>query len=180
MGGKWLELLKEVAPQVSRIGVLFFPATQPVYRPMVQAVEAGSRSVGAEVITSPIHNADEIGSIIKSLATEPNAGAIVLPISTTTYRSRLIEMTQRYRLPSVYPFGFFAKDGGLLSYGFDVIDLFVRAASYVDRILRGEKLAELPAQEPTKFELIVNLRTAKAIGLTVPPSLLARVDQVIE
>ena len=148
---------------------------------MVQSVEIASRSLASQVITTPMQGPDEIEPIIKSLTREPNTGAIVLQdISTTVHRSRLIEMAQKYRLPTVYPFGFFARDGGLISYGFDDTDQFLQAASYVDRILRGAKPSELPAQEPTKFELIINLKTAKALGLTVPPSLLARADEVIE
>jgi putative ABC transport system substrate-binding protein len=181
MGGKWLELLREVAPQVSRTAVMFFPATQPVYHQMVQSVEIASRSLASQVITTPMQGPDEIEPIIKSLTREPNTGAIVLPdISTTLHRSRLIEMAQKYRLPTVYPFGFFARDGGLISYGFDITDQFLHAASYVDRILRGAKPGELPAQEPTKFELIINLKTANALGITIPPTLLARADEVIE
>jgi putative tryptophan/tyrosine transport system substrate-binding protein len=181
IAGKWVQTIKEIAPAVARIGVIFNPETGPYNVSMLPFVEAASGPLSVKPITTAIHDSDRIAQTLEKLAEEPNTGLIILPAAMfTTYREIIIATAARLRLPTVYPFSFFAQSGGLLSYGFDVRDMYMRAAGYVDRILRGAKVSDLPAQQPTKFELIVNLKTAKALNLDVPPSLLARADEVIE
>jgi putative tryptophan/tyrosine transport system substrate-binding protein len=181
IGGKWVEVIKEIAPSVAQIGVIFNPETAPYYQSFLPFVETASRALGIKQIVIPIHDSDRIASTLEQLAKESNTGVIVIPAALfTNARSLVIATTARLHLPTVYPYSHFAENGGLISYGFDVRDMFRRAAAYVDRILRGAKPADLPAQEPTKFELVVNLNTAKALGLAVPPALLARADEVIE
>ncbi len=180
LGGKWLEILKEIVPQVARVGVIFNPKTSPGRGSFyLRAVEEASRSMGVEVTSRPIQDAGEIERAVEALA--PNGGLVVLPdVTTQTHRNLIISLAARHRLPAVYGFSFFATDGGLAAYGVDIVDLYRRAASYVDRILRGTKPSDLPVQAPTRFELVINLRTAKVLSLTVPPMLLARADEVIE
>ena len=181
MGGKWLEVLKEIAPRVARVASLFNPATAPYSEHYLNSFKAAVASFGVEAIVAPVHDATTLESVITAQAREPNGGLIVMPdIFTTGHRSEITLLAARYRLPAVYPFRFFAELGGLLSYGNDPFDLAWRAANYADRILKGEKPSELPVQAPVKFELIINLRTAKALGLTVPDKLLAIADEVIE
>ena len=181
MGGKWLEVLKEIAPRVARVASLFNPATAPYSEHYLNSFKAAAASFGVEAIVAPVHDATTLESVITAQAREPNGGLIVMPdIFTTGHRSEITLLAARYRLPAVYPFRFFAELGGLLSYGNDPFDLAWRAANYADRILKGEKPSELPVQAPVKFELIINLRTAKALGLTVPDKLLAIADEVIE
>jgi len=181
IAGKWVQTIKEIAPAVARIGVIFNPETGPYNVSLLPFVETASGPLNVKPITTAIHDSDRIAQTLEKLAEEPNTGLIVLPSAMfTTYREIIITTAARLRLPTVYPFSFFAQSGGLLSYGFNVRDMFMRAAGYVDRILRGAKVSDLPAQQPTKFELIVNLKTAKALGLMVPPTLLARADEVIE
>ena len=169
MGGKWLEVLKEIAPRVARVASLFNPATAPYSEHYLNSFKAAAASFGVEAIVAPVHDATTLESVITAQAREPNGGLIVMPdIFTTGHRSEITLLAARYRLPAVYPFRFFAELGGLLSYGNDPFDLARRAANYADRILKGEKPSELPVQAPVKFELIINLRTAKALGLTVP------------
>ena len=182
LGGKWLQLLQEVSPRVTRVAVLFnlkgVPGSGSFY---LQLVEAAAGSVAVEVIRTTVQDAGEIERAIAAFAREPNGGLIVLPdVTTTTHRAPIIAAAARHRLPAVYAYRFAAADGGLVSYGVDVADLYRRAASYVDRILRGTKPSELPVQSPARFELLVNLKTAKALGLTIPQTLLARADEVIE
>jgi putative tryptophan/tyrosine transport system substrate-binding protein len=181
MAGKWVQAIKEIAPSVTRIGVIFNPETGPFYASFLPFVETASRPLEVKPIPTAIHDSDRIAQTLEKLAEVPNTGVIVLPAALfTAAREIIITAAARLRLPTVYPFSFFAQSGGLVSYGFDVRDMFQRAAGYVDRILRGTKAADLPAQQPTKFELIVNLRTAKALNLVVPPTLLDRADEVIE
>jgi putative tryptophan/tyrosine transport system substrate-binding protein len=181
IAGKWVQAIKEIAPSVIQIGVIFNPETAPYYGSFLPFVETASRELGVKQIVMPIHDSNRIASTLEQLAKEPSTGLIVIPAALFTNASEvLIATAARLRLPTVYPYSFFAQRGGLVSYGFDVRDMFQRAATYVDRILKGAKPADLPAQQPTKFELVVNLKTARAIGLTVPPSLLARADKVIE
>ena len=181
IGGKWVEVIKEIAPSLTQIGVIFNPETAPYYRSILPSVETASRELGVKHIVIPIHDSNRIVSSLEQLAKESNTGVIVIPAALlTSAREVIIATTARLRLPTVYPYSHFAENGGLISYGFDIRDMFRRAAAYVDRILRGAKPADLPAQQPTKFELVVNLKTAKALGLTVPPSLLTRADEVIE
>ncbi len=180
IGGKWLQTLKEIAPTVTRTLVLF-DAKIIANLEYLHAVETAASEMGLTVIAGPIQNPSEIEHSITTFADGSAGGLLVLPSPTTgVNRERIIGFAAQYRLPAVYAFRFFAISGGLASYGVDTADLYRRAASYVDRILRGAKPADLPVQQPTKFELVINLRTAKALGLELPPTLLARADQVIE
>jgi putative tryptophan/tyrosine transport system substrate-binding protein len=181
MGAKWLELLKEVAPNVTRVSVVFNPLTSPYYPLFMSAIEAAARPLGIAINMGQLQSVDAIASTIASLAGTPNAGMVV-PTDTFTSvnRERLIKLAASHRIPASYPYRFFASEGGLISYGVEAIDLFRKAPAYIDRILKGANPADLPVQQPTKFEMVINLKTAKALGLTVPPTLLARADEVIE
>jgi putative ABC transport system substrate-binding protein len=180
LGGKWLELLKEIAPQVTRGAALFNPVA-PYAQYWVSPFKAAAPSFAVEAIVAPVHDARELESVIAAQARKPNSGLFVLPDPfTNTYRVEIVSLAARYRLPAVYAFRFFTELGGLLSYGNDWNDNFRHAATYFDRILKGEKPSELPVQAPTNYELVINLKTAKTIGLTVPPTMLARADEVIE
>jgi putative ABC transport system substrate-binding protein len=180
LGGKWLELLSEIAPGLKRAAVMSnpdFPATS-VYVP---SFEAAARSLKIVPIIAPVHSDVEIETAIIALGREPGGGLAVVPDAfTNAHRAPLISQAARNHVPVVYSISDFARDGGLLSYGADFVDIYRRAASYVDRILRGEKPGDLPVQFPTRFEMVVNLKTAKALGLVVPPLMLARADEVIE
>jgi len=181
IGTKWLETLKQVATRVTRVALVFNPQTAPFADLFWRPIEAAAPSF-AVVPTSvgPLTFA-ELERMVDVFAREPNGGLIVLPdVSTLNYRDGVIGLAARHRLPAVFPERIFATSGGLLSYGSDVSDVFRRAAGYVDRILKGEKPADLPVQSPTKYELVINLKTAKALGLEIPPMLLARADEVIE
>jgi putative ABC transport system substrate-binding protein len=180
MSGKLLGVLKQVAPQVSRITVIYYPLQVPQVG-RLGAIQTAAPALGLQVSGASVSNADEIMHVIESLGTEPDRGVIVLPsVITIANRDRIIALMARYRLPAVYEFPVFVREGGLISYGIDSAAQYRQAASYVDRILKGAKPAELPVQEPTKFALFVNLKTARTLGLTVPPSLLATADEVIE
>jgi putative ABC transport system substrate-binding protein len=182
MGGKWLELLMEVAPGRKRVGAIFNPDTAPYAQSFyLPAFEAAARSLDVSPITAPIHSDAEIEAVIASLGREPLGGLVVPPDSYTfVHRASIASLASQNRLPAVYAVRGFARAGGLLSYGTDESDLFRRAASYVDRILRGEKPVELAVQVPTKFELIINLKTAKALGLELPMGLMLSANEVIE
>jgi putative ABC transport system substrate-binding protein len=178
--GKWLELLSEIAPDLRRAAIMFNPDTAPVstYMP---SFEGAARSLKVAPIIAPVRSDVEIETAIIALGREPGGGLVVMPgIFTLAHRAPIILVAARNNVPAVYGLSVFARDGGLLSYGVDRVDAFRRAATYVDRILRGEKPGDLPVQFPTKFEMIVNLKTAKALGLTVPPSIRLRADEVIE
>jgi putative ABC transport system substrate-binding protein len=180
MGGKWLELLSEIVPGLKQAAIMFNPdmATASLYRP---SFETAARSLTVELIIAPIHSDVEIEMAIVALGREPGGGLVVVPDQfTIAHRASIISAAARNKVPAVYPILPYARDGGLLSYGVDRPDIFRRAASYVDRILRGAKPAELPVQLPTKFEMVVNLKTAKALGLVVPQSILLRADEIIE
>ena len=180
MSGKWLQLLKEVAPSVTGVAVFRDPsiAAGPGQFAAIQAV---APSLGMELRPFDVRNAGEIERAVVLFAQTPNSGLIVTGSpSATAYRDLIITLAARHRLPAVYNARYWAAGGGLISYGPDFLDQFRRAASYVDQILKGEKPADMPVQSPTKFELVVNLKTAKALGLDVPSSLLARADEVIE
>jgi putative tryptophan/tyrosine transport system substrate-binding protein len=180
LGGKWLELLSEIAPGLKRPAIMFNPDTAPVsaYMP---SFETAARLLKLVPIITPIHGDAEIETAIVALGREPGGGLVVMPdIFTVVHRAPIILAAARNNVPAVYPYSYFARDGGLLSYGNDVVDIYRRVASYVDRILRGEKPGDLPVQFPTKYEMAVNLKTARALGLTVPPSILVRADEVIE
>ena len=181
MAGKWLELLKEIAPRVGRVAFLFNPLTAPNFEYYLNPFKAAAASMALEAIAAPVRDASALETVIAAQASSPNAGLVVMPEAfTTDHRVEITSLAARYRLPAVYAFRFSTELGGLASYGNDVIDNYRRAATYVDRILRGAKPSELPVQAPVKFELVINLRTAKALGLEVPFLLQQRADQVIE
>jgi putative tryptophan/tyrosine transport system substrate-binding protein len=182
VGGKWLELLKDVAPGVTRVALLFNPETSAGGgSDFVRVFNEGARALLVESTVAAVHEPDDIKRMIEAFAGRPNGGLLVLPDNfLSAHRELIVALAEKYRLPAIYPFRFFVNAGGLLSYGVDVIDMYRDAASYVDRILNGAKPGDLPVQQPTKFELVVNLKTAKALGLTVPSALLARADEVIE
>ena len=169
MGGKWLEVLKEVAPRVARVASVFNPATAPYSEHYLNSFKAAAASFGVEAIVARVHDATTLESAISAQAQEPNGGLIVLPdLSMANYRDAIIALAARHRVPAIYPFRYFAASGGLLSYGSDPLDQVARAATYADRILKGTSPSELPVQAPVKFELVINLKTAKALGLDVP------------
>jgi putative ABC transport system substrate-binding protein len=180
LGGKWLELLSEIAPGLKRAAIMFNPDTTPVSA-FMPSFETAAAALKVVPITTQIHSEGEIETAITALGREPGGGLVVIPDAwTLVHRTPIISAAVRNNVPAVYAPSFFARDGGLLSYGPDPVDIFRRAASYVDRILRGEKPGDLPVQFPTKFEMVVNLKTAKALGLEVPPSIRLRADEVIE
>jgi putative ABC transport system substrate-binding protein len=182
MVGKWLELLKEIAPAITRMAYLFNPESAPfVPRYYQKPLEASARALGIELNARPVHSADEIEIVIGALASPPSSGLIMLPDSfNIVHRARIVALTAQHRVPFISPYRFAVAEGGLMAYGVDQVELFRRAAGYVDRILRGAKPADLPVQAPTKFELVINLKTAKALDLAVPQSLLVAADAVIE
>jgi putative tryptophan/tyrosine transport system substrate-binding protein len=180
IGGKWLEILKQVAPSVQRAAILHHPniAANTAF---VRAAEAASSTVGVTVTAAGVFNAADIARALTEFAQTPDGGLIVAPAPPTfDNRQLIVDMAERLRLPAVYSYRFFVTSGGLLAYGIDGKDLWRAAASYIDRILRGEPPGELPVQLPTKYYLAININAARALGLTVPPSLLARADEVIE
>jgi ABC-type uncharacterized transport system substrate-binding protein len=180
VGGKWLQLLKECAPSTDRIAVVFDPAN-PTWAAFLRTIEAAAPSFGLRLIPAGVRNADEIIERIAAFARNPNGALVVLPSSLAIqHRQSIIDVAAMHRLPAVYPFRLFAVDGGLMSYGIRSLDLYIGAASYVDRILRGAKVAELPIQLPTKYELVINLKAATIAGLTIPPTLLVQANEVIE
>jgi putative ABC transport system substrate-binding protein len=180
LGGKWLELLSEIAPGLRRAAIMFNPDTAPVSA-FMPSFETAARSLKVTPIVASVHSDAEIETAVIALGREPGGGLVVMPDGfMTAHRAPLILAAARNKVPAVYFLSDFAQDGGLLSYGPDPADLYRRAASYVDRVLRGAKPTELPVQLPTKFEMAVNLKTAKALGIDVPPSLLAVADEVIE
>jgi putative ABC transport system substrate-binding protein len=181
MAGKWLELLKEIAPRVARVALLFNPATATNIDVYLKPFRAAALTFGVEAIAAPVHDGSDIESALAAQGSEPNGGLVVMPDPfLNVHRDAITSLAARYRLPAVYPFRIYTDAGGLLSYGNYLIDNYRRAASYVDRILKGEKPSELPVQIPVKFELVVNLKTAKALGLDVPWFLQQRADEVIE
>jgi putative tryptophan/tyrosine transport system substrate-binding protein len=180
--GKWLEILKEVAPNVTRAAVMFNPKTAPDEGAFfLDPFEPIARSLAVEPIVARVTDANEIESTVGVLARKSGASLIIMPDAfNTVHRQLIILLAARYSVPAIYPYRYQAVEGGLLSYGVDTVDLMRRAAPYVDRILKGEKPTDLPVQAPVKFELVVNLRAARVVGLTIPPTLLARADEVIE
>ena len=181
IAGKWLELLKEIAPRVNRTAFLFNPATTPYRDIYLKPFKAAAASLALESIDAPVHDKPEFESVVAAHAREPNGSLIVMPDGfLNVHRAEIVLLAARYHLPVVYPWRFFTEIGGLLSYGGVQNDMFRTAATYVDRILKGEKPADLPVQAPTKYELVVNLKTAKALGLEVPALLQQRADEVIE
>ena len=181
IGGKWLELLKAIKPDLTRVTGILDPGFKG-FAGVWSAIEVMAPRLGLEAASIPLRaSSDDIESAVATFAQKPTGGLIVLPTTiNNSLRHRIIALAARYRLPAVFPFQDYVADGGLISYGIDAADLFHRGASYVDRILKGEKPADLPVQAPTKFELSINLRTAKAAGFTVPPTLLSQANEVIE
>ena len=181
LGTKWMEVLTEIAPNIKRVTVIFNPKTAPYHPLYLRAMEKAALSIAVELIAVEVHDDAEIERAISDVGREPNDGLFVLPDTFNRIHHRtIIALADRYRLPAVYFSPFFAREGGLISYGPDEIDMVQRTVGYVDRILKGAKVAELPVQQPTKFQLIINQKTARALGLTVPQMLLARADEVIE
>jgi len=180
MSGKWLELVKEIAPQVERVGFMIHPETPALMR-YFKSAEAPASALKVKLVALGVHDAAEIERVLIAFAAERNGGLIVGPHAVTlTNRDLIVAMAARLRLPAIYPVAFYAQAGGLISYGLDPVNQFQQGAGYVDRILRGAKPADLPVQYPTKLQLVINLKTAKALGLTVPQSLRATADDVIE
>jgi putative ABC transport system substrate-binding protein len=182
MGGKWLQILKEMLPNAKRAHVLFNPDTAPAAgKIFLSSIEANAKSQTIDVIAAPVRNVSEIEAAFDSTSQWEGAGAIIPPdIFLVVNRANIIEFAARYRVPTIYQYDYFVRNGGLVSYGVDVPDSFRRVAGYVDRVLNGATPAQLPVQEPVKFQLAVNLKTAKALGLSVPVTLLTRADEVIE
>jgi putative ABC transport system substrate-binding protein len=181
LGGKWVELLKEIAPRLARVTLLFNPPTATFIQAYLSPFKAAAASVGVEAIVAPVNGVPELQSQVTTQAREPNSGLVVIPDTfTQAHLAEIAALAARYRVPAVYWSRSFAEIGGLISYGPYLVDEFRRAASYLDRILKGEKPSNLPVQAPVKFELVINLKTAKAFGLEVPATLLARADDVIE
>jgi ABC-type uncharacterized transport system substrate-binding protein len=179
--GKWVELLKEIAPSVNRAALLFNPATAPFADYYLGPFKAAAASLGMDAMAALVHSKAELESVVAAQASGSATGLVLMPDGfLNVHRAEIISLAARYRVPTVYPWRFFPELGGLLSYGSEQRDLFRTAAGYVDRILKGEKPADLPVQAPTKYELVINRTTAKALGLTVPQSLLARADELIE
>jgi putative ABC transport system substrate-binding protein len=179
LAGKWLELLSEIAPGLKRAAFMFHPDTTPVSL-FMPSFETAARSLKVAPIIAPVRSDIEIDTTIIALGREPGGGLIAADVFTNVHRVPIISAAARNNLPAVYNLSGYARDGGLLSYGPDLLDSYRRAATYVDRILRGEKPGDLPVQFPVKYEMVVNLKTAKALGLTVPQSILLRADEVIE
>src|SRR6516225_6913024 len=181
IGTKWLEALKQTAPRVTRVALMFNPQSAPYADLFLQPVKAAAPSFSVAPIGTEVRDPIDVDRVFDTLTREPNGGLMVLPdISMINYREAIVALAARHRVPAIYPFRFFATSGGLMSYGTEVTEVFRRAAAYVDRIFKGEKPGDLPVQAPTKYELVINLKTAKTLGLDVPPSLLARADEVIE
>jgi putative tryptophan/tyrosine transport system substrate-binding protein len=181
LGGKWLELLKEIVPGLRRVAIIFNPETSTGGTSYLHSVETAAPLFSVDATGAQVHRAGDIELAISSLVREPGGGLIVLPDAfTLSNLKQIIELAARYKLPAIYAVRDYANEGGLMTYGTDAVELYRRAASYVDQILKGANPANLPVQAQTKFGLVINLKTAKALGLTVPPSFLDRADEVIE
>jgi putative tryptophan/tyrosine transport system substrate-binding protein len=181
MGGKWVQILKELAPSTQSAALLFNPATAPPVKFYLPSIHSAASQLGVDVIETPVRARDQFGHVIAAQAARSDAGLIVMPDGfNTTHRDLIIELTAHRRLPAVYFNRYFAQSGGLIGYGVEYTELFRKAAGYIDRILRGDKPGELPIQLPSKFELVINTKTAKALSIAIPNSLLAQADEVIE
>lgn len=182
IGAKWLQLLKEMAPAVTRVALLVNPDTQPDRGAVfLNPFDGAARSLGVTSVKAEVHDLDGIETLMASLATEPPGGVVVIPDAFfASHSAQIVALAERFRLPAVYPYRYYAAQGGLLSYGVNNVELFRQAAPYIDRILRGAKPSDLPVQQPTRFDLVINMRTAKTLGLTVPQTLQASADEAIE
>jgi putative ABC transport system substrate-binding protein len=181
IGTKWLEVLQQAAPHVARVLLVFNPQSAPFAELFLRPIEAAAPRLSMTPIRAGVRETPDVDRMFDALAREPNGGLIVLPdISMTNYREAIVALAARHRVPVIYPFRYFAVSGGLMSYGTNLAEVSWRAATYVDRILKGEKPGQLPVQAPTKYELVINLKTAKTLGLDVSPTLLALADEVIE
>jgi putative tryptophan/tyrosine transport system substrate-binding protein len=181
LGGKWLQILKEIAPGISKITLIFDPDVAPFGLDFLQSAQAAGSPLSVKTNLEPIRDRQDMEKVIAAVGSERNTGLIVVPDTfTSAHRTDILALVKLHSVPAIYGYRYFVADGGLVSYGVDVIDLFKRAAGYVDRIFRGATINELPVQRPSKFELVINLKTAKTLGLTLPPTLLATADEVIE
>jgi putative ABC transport system substrate-binding protein len=181
VGGKWLELLKEIEPRTVRVALLFNPATAVPLQFFMPSIQTAASSFAVQVTVAPVQAKDDIEVVIAAQARDTGGGLVVMPDAfNVTNRDLIIALANRYKAPAIYNVPFYAKSGGLIAYGADRAESFRQAAGYIDRILKGAAAADLPIQQPTKYELVVNLKTAKALGIGVPPTLLARADEVIE
>jgi putative ABC transport system substrate-binding protein len=181
LGAKWMETLKEISPSLAHAAILYNPETAPYFKSFLPSIEAAAALLSVKTVQFPISDAAKIEATIKAVADQPSSGLIVVPSAfVTIHRGLIIAKAAQYQLPAVYGFGYYAASGGLIAYGIDVTDMYRRSAAYIDRILNGTNAGDLPVQAPNKFQLIVNLKTAKALGLAVLPTLLARADEVIE
>jgi putative ABC transport system substrate-binding protein len=179
-GGKWLELLKEAAPRLTRVAIVFNPEFAPTAPNYIASIESAARTLSVQTVKVPFRDAVELVRSIDAFAAEPNGGLLMLPPPSIADRTTILKLAAHHRLPAMYPQRTLAVDGGLISYATDTADQTRRAASYVDRILHGAKVADLPVQFPTKYQLVVNVKTAKAIGLTIPEAFLLQADELIE
>jgi putative ABC transport system substrate-binding protein len=181
IAGKWLGLLKDAAPGITRVAIVFNPKTAPYAALYLQAIEAVAPSVAVKVIPMPLHHDSEIEKSFRTHASEPGGGLIVMTDAfTAVHRKRIVELAARFALPATYPYRYYVADGGLMSYGIDQVEQIRGAATYVDRILRGERAGDLPVQTPTKFRLVINFKSAKSFGPVVRDSFLLRADEIIE
>ena len=181
IGSKWLGTLREILPHLARVGLVFNPDTAPFARMFAQPLEASAAAFKITTVAASARDPTELERVIEAVAKEPNSALMVLPdVSTVNHRDQIIALAKRLRLPAIYPYRMFATSGGLVSYGSDVSDIYRRAGSYVDRILRGTPPGNIPVEAPTKYELVINLRSAKAIGLDLPQRLLVLADDLIE
>jgi putative ABC transport system substrate-binding protein len=181
ISGKWLELLKEMAPDLARVAIIFNPKTAPYANGYLRPLQAAATSFGLELIAPGLEDGTGIERVVSEIVRRPGGGLMTIPdFFTAVHRELIIALAARYHVPAIYHYRAYAAAGGLMSYGIDVTEQFRQAASYVDRILKGEKPGDLPVQAPTKYELLINLKTAKALGISVPPTLLARVDESID
>lgn len=183
LSGKWIGMLQAIAPHTARAALLYNPQTATYFKYYLQPFETNARSAAIEPVDAPVHTTADIERVVASLAEKSDVGLVVMPDVFTAVRRNveaIIALAARYHIPTIYPYRFMVEPGGLMCYGVDNADLYRRSADYVDRILRGAKPADLPVQLPTKFELVINLKTAKALGLTIPEKLLATADEVIE
>jgi putative tryptophan/tyrosine transport system substrate-binding protein len=180
MASKWMELIKEIAPTITRVALIYNPRTAP-YQSYLSSFDESAPRLGAKAVPTPVLDAGELETAITLLGNQRDSAMFVVPdVFVQVHRELIIRLAEQYRLPAVYPYRFFPESGGLMSYGIDTVIVFRQAASYVDRILKGAAPADLPVQAPTNFQLVINLKAAKAIGLTIPESFLVRADQVIE